>query len=268
MKNKYNVIHNGLKKREFSLTSSKKLGLFLIKHNPKIIINCAAITDIDYCEKYPKKSFQINANLLSNIFKIRDKNNLNFKLIQFSTDQLYDSKLNVENKEITNVKFNNIYAKHKYLAENTCLKNKSLIFRTNFFGKNKKNITNWIYNQFRSKNKKFYLFNDVYFSPLRVIKIAEIIGYLIKSNLYSKEGIYNLGSKRGLSKCDFAISFAKKLNIYNPKKFDIVNSSKYLLTKRSKHMKMSVKKFEKTFKFKLDTLENEIKYGSKEYKKI
>ena len=59
------------------------------------------------------------------------KNNLKF-FFQFSTDALYDSKINVNNKETNFPKTNNIYSKHKNLVEKICLKNKSLIFRTNF----------------------------------------------------------------------------------------------------------------------------------------
>ena len=77
--------------------------------------------------------------------------------------------------------------------------------------------------------------------------------------------MYNLGSKQGMSKSNFAILFAKKLNIFNQNKFDIVNSSKILKTKRSKHMRMNVNKFEKTFKLKLNSLKNEINLGVKEY---
>ena len=208
LKDDFHVITNGLKKRRISLASFKKTNKLLQNINPDLIINCAALTNIDYCEKYPKKSYDVNVKAVENIFKSKKKNNLKFFFFQFSTDALYDSKINVNNKETNFPKTNNIYSKHKNLVEKICLKNKSLIFRTNFFGKYKNNITNWIYKEITSKSKKeINLFDDINFSPLRATKIAEIISYIIKKGYYNKTGIYNLGSRNGLSKYNFAILF-------------------------------------------------------------
>ena len=267
LKDDFHVITNGLKKRRISLASFKKTNKLLQNINPDLIINCAALTNIDYCEKYPKKSYDVNVKAVENIFKSKKKNNLKFFFFQFSTDALYDSKINVNNKETNFPKTNNIYSKHKNLVEKICLKNKSLIFRTNFFGKYKNNITNWIYKEITSKSKKeINLFDDINFSPLRATKIAEIISYIIKKGYYNKTGIYNLGSRNGLSKYNFAFLFLKKLNFFKEKKINKVKSSQYIKVKRSKNMKMSVVKFEKNFKIKMNTLNKEITLCANEYK--
>ena len=70
-------------------------------------------------------------------------------------------------------------------------------------------------------------------------------------------GIYNLGSKKGLSKKNFAILFAKSLNIYNSN-YKTAKSSKIFKIKRPKNMIMNCKKFEKKFKISLPTLRNQI----------
>jgi dTDP-4-dehydrorhamnose reductase len=266
IKNNFNVINNGLKKKRISLVSFKKTNELLLNINPNLIINCAALTNIDQCEKFPKKSYDVNVKAVENIFKVKKKNNLNFFFIQFSTDSLYDSKNNINNNETKIPKINNIYSRHKNLVEKICLKNKSLIFRTNFFGKYKNNITNWIYKETVSKNKKeINLFDDINFSPLRATKIAEIISYIIQKGYYNKNGIYNLGSRNGLSKYNFAILFLKKLNFLKKKKINKVKSLHYVKVKRSRNMKMSVVKFEKNFKMKLNTLKKEISLCANEY---
>jgi len=266
IKNNFNVINNGLKKKRISLVSFKKTNELLLNINPNLIINCAALTNIDQCEKFPKKSYDVNVKAVENIFKVKKKNNLNFFFIQFSNDSLYDSKNNINNNETKIPKINNIYSRHKNLVEKICLKNKSLIFRTNFFGKYKNNITNWIYKETVSKNKKeINLFDDINFSPLRATKIAEIISYIIQKGYYNKNGIYNLGSRNGLSKYNFAILFLKKLNFLKKKKINKVKSLHYVKVKRSRNMKMSVVKFEKNFKMKLNTLKKEISLCANEY---
>ena len=266
LKNNFNVINNGLKKKRISLVSFKKTNDLLLNINPNLIINCAALTNIDQCEKFPKKSYDVNVKAVENIFKVKKKNNLNFFFIQFSTDSLYDSKKNINNKETKIPKIHNIYSRHKNIVEKICLKNKSLIFRTNFFGKYKNNITNWIYKETLSKSKKeINLFDDINFSPLRATRIAEIISYIIQKGYYNKNGIYNLGSRNGLSKYNFAILFLKKLNLLKKKKINKVKSSQYVKVKRSRNMRMSVVKFEKNFKMKLNTLKKEISLCANEY---
>ena len=60
-----------------------------------------------------------------------------------------------------------------------------------------------------AQNKTIGLFNDMYTSTLDVKYCAKIILKLMFNN---SRGIYNVGSKDCLSKKDFAVLFAKKLN--------------------------------------------------------
>lgn len=262
-KKKIDVHHNGLNKKKLNLNTINNVGK-LLKINPDLIINAAAITNIDECEKSYIKTKLINTDLIKKLFVIKNKLNLNFKLIFFSTDQLYDSKkLSRENDKI---KINNKYSKQKYLAENICSKNNSIVFRTNFFGKSfsKNSFTDWVYNSFIN-NKKFFLFDDIIFNPLRIDTICRIIYKIIITNKYNYSGIYNLGSKGKISKSEFAILFAKKIKIFNYN-FERCNSNIILKTKRSKNMSMNVNKFIQTFKIKLPKVSDEIKSESMYYK--
>ncbi len=55
-KNKYIVLHNGLIRRKFDLSYQFQIAKLLNKTKPDLIINCSAIINIDYCERYKKKS--------------------------------------------------------------------------------------------------------------------------------------------------------------------------------------------------------------------
>ena len=66
----------------------------------------------------------------------------------------------------------NTYCRHKRLAEKVCLKNKSLILRTNFFGKSitkKNSFSDWIFHSFKKK-RKLFLFNNVLFNQSELIQ--------------------------------------------------------------------------------------------------
>jgi dTDP-4-dehydrorhamnose reductase len=153
-KKKINIINNGINKRKLQLTNLNNLK-FLLKKKPDLIINCAAATNIEKCEKSYKETSKINIGLAKNIFLLKKKFNLNFSVIFFSTDQVYDSKK--PSKENSKLAIYNNYAYQKLNAEKIYAKNESIIFRTNFFGKGtveKKSFSDWIYSSFKS-NKKF-----------------------------------------------------------------------------------------------------------------
>ena len=262
---KLHLFHNGIKKRKFNLEKINNLKKIIFKSKPNLIINALGFTNIDLCEK-DKKSHLINVEIIKNIFLIKKKFKLKFNFIQFSTDQIYDSKSKRYNTENSTTVINNKYSKQKLDAEKICLSNSALIFRTNFFGKTQSmnlSFTDWIFRKFR-QNKKFYLFNDIFFNPLRTDTISKIILKIILKNKTNIHGLYNLGSKGFISKSNFAIEFAKKTKIYK-KNYTIINSNKILNVKRSKNMIMNIKKFIKDFKIKLPSINDEIKNETKNY---
>ena len=256
------IIHNGLKKKNLNLLNLKYLES-LIKKKPDVIINCIALTDIEYCESHKKKAFNVNVKISRNIFQIKKKYNLNFKYIFISTDQLYDN--NFQSSEKSKVKINNFYTKTKFAAEKVVKKNHGIILRTNFFGKthNKKTFTDWILEKFTTNKKSFYLINDVYFSPVRIYTLGRAIGRLI-NQFPNKAEIFNIGSSTSLNKEKFAIKFAKKMKIYK-KNYISIKYKELLNVKRSNNMSMCSKKFQKYFNFRINSLEKEIINEAKNY---
>ena len=264
IKNKHIVYNNGLKKRKVNLLKYNKTEKYINKIKPNLIINCSAITDIDYCDKNKKHAYQVNVLVIQNIIKILKKNKIKCTIIQISTDQFYNNKNHLKNTE-NKKNFLNFYTKTKLMVESECMKVKSIIIRTNFFGKSnskKKSFTDWVYKNFKSE-KNFYLFKDVFFSPLSIRTLCKMISLVIRKS-EKVSGIYNIGSRNSMNKGEFAIFFAKKCSIYK-KKFKIVESSNFFKTKRPQFMHMNINKFEKKFQIKLPDLKKEIAFESKNY---
>lgn len=164
------------------------------------------------------------------------------------------------------VTYNN-YSYQKLKAEKIYTKNKSIIFRTNFFGRgigSHKSFSDWLYNSFKS-NKKFFLFKDIVFNPVRIDTLSNIIYNIIKKKKLNNNGIYNIGSKGKISKSNFGIFFAKILKIYNNKEI-ACNYSEILKVKRSRNMIMNIRKFEKKFNIRLPSIKSEIINEIKNYK--
>ena len=265
---KINLIHTGLNNRKFDFTKKTQLENLIIYKKPNLIINTIGLTNIEKCEAQSEISKKINFEIIQNIFNLKKKKKLNFNLIHISTGQFYNGKKIKKSNENSKIFLINNYCKHKRMSEITCIKNNAIVLRTNFFGKSlskNKSFSDWVINAFKSK-KKIYLFDDVYFNPLRISTVVKILSIIIKKELYFNKGIYNLGSKDGIFKNDFATLIARKMRIFHNNYINI-NINKLLKVKRPLNMFMDVDKFEKKFNIKLPLIRQEIINEIKNYTK-
>lgn len=213
------------------------------KYKFRNVINCAAITNLSKCEKEKEKCKKINLELpliLNNLSK-----KMKFNLIHISTDQVYCKGKRKKFKETDKISFLNYYSKTKFLAEKILRNNKkTLIIRTNFTGF-KKNLNQtfagWLLNSIKSK-KKINLFNDFYVSTVDVDFCSRMIIKLIKKKA---KGIYNLGSRKSISKEKFALLFAKQMG--KKLNYNSVSSKKSNII-RPESLAMDTRKIEKKLK--------------------
>ena len=240
-----------------NLKNFKKLNKFFLKNKFKIVINCAAIIDINYCEKNYKIISIINSELVKFLSQMSKK--FDFKFVQISTDQVYRGKDGLLNSEKSELFAINKYAKSKILAEKYLKKlKKFLIIRTNFTGKKKNSFIDWLMESFKKK-AKINLFNDMYTSTIDVQTCADII---IKLAMLKSKGVYNLGSRNMITKENFAKNLSKILKLkikYKSVSSDIQH------VQRGKNLGLDVKKIEKKIGSKMPTTNQSIINLVKEY---
>ena len=224
------------------------------KTKPDIVLHAAALTNVDLCEKNPELALMLNVETVNNIIQILDDK---VKLILISTDQVYPNSLGPHSEENTGPI--NFYGETKLLGEIAALKkSNSLILRTNFFGKSlnnkKKSLSDFFIHEFLN-SKTLNLFTDIKFSPLHMESLCIIIQELIN---VSAEGIYNVGSRQGMSKADFAMQIAHQLNLPS-KKANLIKSTQFSRAPRSFDLRMDTKKIENTLGKNMPNLSDEIK---------
>ena len=142
----------------------------------------------------------------------------------------------------------------------------STILRTNFIGRsqcnNRTSLTDWLFLSLKN-SKQINVFSDVMFSPLSIVSLCS----LIEKCIFDRPlGIYNLGSKSGMSKADFAFLFADALGL--PKlclKRSDMRSVESVVAKRPFDMRMSVDLFEARMDVSLPILEEEILSVANDY---
>jgi dTDP-4-dehydrorhamnose reductase len=240
----------------FNLENFKKLDKIFSSLDFDYVINCAAYTNLKYCEKNYKKIKKINT-LLPQLLS-RDSLAYNFKYVHISTDHIYISKENIGNSERAQVGWHNKYSKSKYLAEKKVITNsKSLIVRTNFIGNksNKKSFIYWLNKSYNTK-KKIYLFHDMYTSTVDLHNFSKI---LIKLMFNNSHGVFNVGCNEILSKKDFALKYIKKIK----KKINYTsvssNDKKFSKVKRGKFLGLNINKVENELKIKMPNSNQVIK---------
>lgn len=261
-----NVISHGYNNKQdlvFDATDYTKVEKALIKWSPKVLINCIAFTDVNQCENQPEKAYLLNSKVVSNISKCIEKNGLDTYLVHISTDHLYDGIAPSDEDQIV---LKNYYAYSKLIGDLYAMSHNSLVLRTNFFGFNpyypNKGLTEWIFNNLDSGNL-INAFDDIFFNPLSIHSLANYIRQLID---VKPNGIYNLGSKSGISKAEFIVGFADYVGLSK----DLINivsseNSNAFSVKRPKNMIMNCTKLEKLLGINMPTISEELEKSSTYY---
>ena len=75
-------------KNELDITQTDEVLRFGEINRPDVIINCAALTDVELCEKEPEHAFRVNALGARNLSIVARKTGA--KMVQLSTDDVFD----------------------------------------------------------------------------------------------------------------------------------------------------------------------------------
>lgn len=175
---------------------------------PDVVINCCAYTDVDGCENEPAAAYSLNARTVENLTRALPRSST---LVQISTDQVYPDQPGPHSESDADPV--NIYGKSKLEGEQAALAHsKSLVLRVNFFGPSmtagRHSLSDWMTNGFRT-NSPMTLFTDSLFSPLPMTTLAKTLFELLE---LKTTGIFNVGSRDGMSKHAFGLKLAKSFN--------------------------------------------------------
>ena len=234
------------------LEATKKV----IQHyQPDVIINCAAMTNVDQCEEDSKTCFSANSNTCKNL--VTALQGASCKIIHISTDQLWDGTESFLT-ETAAPDPTNIYGQSKLKGENHIKNHKNhLILRTTFFGGDlpwRGSFTGWLKGNFET-NTSFNAFDDIYFTPIALPILIDIVNEAISQNI---SGLYHLGGKERLSKYEFALQYAHLMN-YNAGLVTKSSSDVYKTrAKRPKDMSLDSTRIEAALDIKLPTIKESL----------
>ncbi|MBU5592813.1 NAD(P)-dependent oxidoreductase [Clostridium sp. MSJ-4] len=237
-------------KADFDVCNKDIIHNIISKIEPDMVIHCAAITDIDYCEFNQCVAYSTNTIGSLNIASICSK--FDIPLLYLSSNYVYGNyKSNpyIESDQCSPI---NIYGKTKLEGENLIrtLCNKFFILRTSWvIGGNNCPIKRIL------KNSSSIVLCSEEITNITYIKdLSEFIKLIIKTDNY---GIYNLCNKGFTSKYDIVNSLIKNLE-YNKKTIKIPGDYITSAAPRPSFSAINCDTLEKTFNINIPSWEDSI----------
>ena len=165
-----------------------------VSFNPDVIINCGALTWVDYCEENIDESYRKTVISTINTLKIAEQ--VGAKYLYIGTDYVFDG-TDGPYTESAQAKPLNVYGRHKLEAETLALNQNegSLSLRiTNVYGNEErdKNFVSRLINLAKTKEShQLKLPYDQYATPVNAMDIAKAAYLLLRDQ---KTGVYNIAS--------------------------------------------------------------------------
>lgn len=169
-----------------------KLDNMFKEFKPKIVIHCAALINVDYCETHPIEAHNVNVVGTANISKLCD--HYKSKMVYISSSMVFTgNRLTPYNEFDLPGPINN-YSLTKYMGELNVIS--GLIVRTNIIGKDK-GFFKWVIDNIPNGVN---MYRDLYFNTLYIKDFIEAVMNMIRDN---KVGIWHITSRNKISKYKF-----------------------------------------------------------------
>jgi len=178
---------------------------------PEWVIHCAALANVDACERAPALARRLNGELPGSLAALAARGGA--RLIHVSTDAVFDGRRG-DYTEADRPNPLSHYARTKLAGERAVAEAypEAIIARVNLFG--------WSLSGARSLAEFFFYnlgrgevvngFTDVYFCPLLASHLARLFLRMLALDLH---GLYHVVSSQCLSKYEFGVALARQFGL-------------------------------------------------------
>ena len=185
---------------EVDITKIDEVTQFVHVNRPDVVINCAGLTDVQECENNVDEAYRVNAIGVRNVALAA--NEVNAKVIQISTDDVFDKESRVPYNEFDNVHPRTIYGKSKEAGEKilTQLLNRFVIIRSSWIDGIGRDFVDEVLRNV-GQGKTMEVPNNQYAAPTSAKELAKVIRYFIDNEEY---GLYHVVCPGSCSRYEFA----------------------------------------------------------------
>ncbi len=209
---------------------------------PEYIIHCAAMANVDSCERDPLTAQEINAQVPGQLAALCFQRGI--ELMHISTDAVFDGMQgNYSEQDEPNPL--SVYARTKMEGEQLVREANpdALVLRVNFYGfslSGKRSLAEFFLNNLNAGNQ-VKGFTDVMFCPLYVADLVDVIFAMIQKDL---KGLYHAVSPECLSKYDFGCRIADKFGLDSNLIQPVSVNDGNLVARRSPNLTLCVDKLQ------------------------
>lgn len=242
-------------KKDLDITDVNAVHSFFKKHQPQIVINTAAYTQVDAAESNAELAFLINADAVKNLAETCKI--FGSKLIHISTDYVFDGSAKASYKETDFPNPITLYGKSKLTGEKqiiqSALKEYAIV------------RTSWLYSNFghnfyktmlrlaQTKNE-LSVVNDQQGCPTYAADLAKVLLQVATKLTKENSGIYHFCNAGATTWYDFALAIFEKKQVtikVNP----IATASFPTEAKRPAYSVLDSRKVQETFRLGIPTWE-------------
>jgi dTDP-4-dehydrorhamnose reductase len=191
---------------------------------PDLIINLAAMTDLEQCEREPENAWLTNALGAENLALIARR--LDVPLVYISTAGIFDGTQDIYNDFDTPNPLS-VYAKSKYHGEQFVERylTRYFVFRAGWMmgggEKKDKKFVNKIYQQIKNGSRELFVVDDKAGTPTFTKSFAAGMFRVVETDLY---GLYNQVCGGDCNRYDVALEFVRLLGLSDRVKVTRVSS--------------------------------------------
>lgn len=204
----------GIDYPDIDITDRISTEIALKKSLPELIINCAAYTAVDDCERNQKEAIAVNAGGVANIAEVAKS--LSIPMVQISTDYVFDGHKKSPYLESDKPNPQSVYGKSKLEGEKRlcAITEKHFLFRIAWlYGSHGKNFVKTIHSlgkEMHQKKRPLKVVNDQFGTPTYTKDICRQILKAFQTGIY---GTYHCTSEGECSWYDFACYILNSFNI-------------------------------------------------------
>ena len=197
---------------QLDISNKSDVKSLVTSFRPDAILNAAAMTNVDACEKEREQAWKVNVTAVENLTEVARR--INAQLVHISTDYVFDGKSSPYD-ERSRVNPINYYGKTKLAGENVILKSgiDFAILRTIVVYGSGINVRNnfalWVVKSL-SEGKKIRCVDDQISNPTHVSDLADAMMKCVK---YECKGIYHTSGAEVVSRYDFAVKAAEVFDL-------------------------------------------------------
>jgi dTDP-4-dehydrorhamnose reductase len=179
---------------------------------PDWVINCAALANLEECEKHPGQAKILNTDLPRDLATACARQGIKF--VHLSTDAVFDGTGEAAYTEEDEPNPQSIYARTKLDGERAVQEAnpQAVIARVNFFGWSlggRRSLAEFFF-QNLSEGKNVNGFTDVIFCPMWVTDLSRTLIDMLEKNL---SGLYHVVGSQAISKYQFGLEVARRFGL-------------------------------------------------------